>query len=62
MRVPLSAVRVIFLLVFVGLILWILTLPRNVTTDPARKYRPLENLKLWAILAMVIQIVIYSVL
>ena len=60
--VPLSAVRVLFLLVFAGLILWVLTLPRNETTDPARKYRIMENLKLWAVLALLIQIAVYSIL
>ncbi|MHC4445219.1 MAG: hypothetical protein ACYTF1_06965 [Planctomycetota bacterium] len=62
MQVPLPAVRVLFLLVFVALILWVLTLPRNETTDPARKYRPIENLKVWAVLALLIQVVIYSIL
>ncbi|UCD30234.1 MAG: hypothetical protein JSV03_07130 [Planctomycetota bacterium] len=62
MSVPLSAVRILFLLVFVALIIWVLTLPRSETTDPSRKYRLAENLKLWGVLALLIQVVIYSVL
>jgi hypothetical protein len=40
---------------------WVLSLPRASTTPSGNKSRPLENLKLWAILALLIQVIIYAV-
>jgi hypothetical protein len=60
LRVPLEVVRGLFLLLPVGLLVWVLLLPRSETTPPGRESRWDENLKLWAGVALLIQIVIYS--
>ena len=59
-QVPLSAVRVIFVLLPVVLLVWVLSLPRSETTPPDREPRWDANLKLWAAVALLIQIAIYS--
>lgn len=56
-----GVLRVLFLAVLVLLILWALSLPRALTTPPGTESRPIENLKLWAILALPIQMIIYAV-
>lgn len=61
LRVPLDGVRVLFVAVLAGLLLWVLWLPRE-QTCPADPGQPLQNLKLWAALALLLQIVIYLVL
>jgi hypothetical protein len=58
--VPLPAVRGLFLLLLFAILLWVLRLPRSETTPPNRESRWDENLKLWASVALVIQILIYS--
>jgi hypothetical protein len=60
LKVPLGAVRVVFVLVPLGLLIWVLCLPRSETTPEGRESRWDENLKLWAGLALVIQVLIYS--
>lgn len=60
-RVPLPAVRVLFVLIPVLLLVWVLRIPNSETTRTGASVRWDENLKLWAGLALVIQIVIYSV-
>lgn len=60
--IPLPAVRGLFLLLPIVLVVWVLTLPRRHTTAPDRPYRASENLKLWAVLALLLQVVVYSVL
>lgn len=60
--VPLPAVRVLFLALPIALLVWVLLLPREETTPAGRPSRPGENLKLWAALALLVQVVIYSVL
>ena len=59
-KVPLGAVRVVFVLLLVALLVWVLRLPRSETTPPDRESRWDENLKLWASVALVIQVLIYS--
>ena len=59
LQIPLPAVRVLFVLVLLSLIVWVLTLPRSETTSPDRPYRFTANLKLWAVLALMIQVAIY---
>jgi hypothetical protein len=59
-RVPLAAVRVIFVLLLVVLLAWVLSLPRSETTPPGRDSGWDANLKLWAAVALLIQIAIYS--
>jgi hypothetical protein len=60
LKVPLEAVRVVFVLLLFALWIWVLRLPRAETTPPGRESRWDENLKLWASVALVIQILIYS--
>jgi hypothetical protein len=46
----------------VVLLLWVLWLPREQTTPDAANAAPMRNLKIWAALALGIQILIYLVL
>jgi hypothetical protein len=62
LAVPLWAARVLFLALPVVVLVWVLTLPGAETRPPGRPARASENLKIWAALALVIQIVIYSLL
>jgi hypothetical protein len=57
--VPLEVARGIFVLVMVGLLIWVLVLPQAQVTPPGRPVRPGENLKVWAALALVLQVLIY---
>jgi len=59
--VPLGVVRLLFLMLLVGLLVWVLRLP-NSETAPEGSSKPFENLKIWAALALGIQILIYSIL
>ena len=65
LQIPLGAARAIFLLFLVALLLWVLTLPRAQTTPPNTapgQLRLSENLKLWAAISLVLQLLIYSLL
>jgi hypothetical protein len=59
-RLPLPVVRGLFLALPIVLLVWVLRLPRAVTTPPEGAQRWDENLKLWAGIALVIQILVYS--
>lgn len=61
--VPLWAARGLFLILLVLLLVWVLRRPRHeVVERPDRPVRLQENLKLWAAVALMIQLVIYSLL
>ncbi len=62
LQIPLSTVRVLFLAVPILLLVWVLRLPREATTPPDGTGRWDQNLKVWASVSLVIQIVIYSLL
>ena len=64
LQIPLGAARALFLLFLAALLAWVLFLPRHQTVRPnAQGNVPLsENLKLWAALSLVLQLIIYSVL
>lgn len=62
LAVPLPWVRGLFLATFVALLVWVLRLPRAETTPERGASRWDENLKVWAGLALVIQILIYALL
>jgi hypothetical protein len=62
LQVPLGVARALFVFLLIALLVWVLTLPRAQTTPPNRKPRLGENLKLWASLALLIQILIYAFL
>ena len=63
LRIPLGTARGLFLLFLAGLLLWVLTLPRAQTIPPggeARKVRMSEQLKFWAAVSLVVQLLIYA--
>lgn len=60
--VPLPLVRLLFVASLVGLLVWVLRLPRTVTMPPGGAKRWDENLKIGAAIAIAIQILIYSLL
>jgi hypothetical protein len=62
MLIPLSAVRILFLASLVAVLLWVLSLPRERTEPPGGAKRWDANLKVTAAIALLIQIVIYSLL
>jgi len=60
--IPLNVVRVLFVALPVLLGVWVLRLPRAATTPDNLKSRPLENLKIWACVALLIQVLIYALI
>ncbi len=60
--IPLISVRVLFVASLVALLIWVLRLPRSATTPPGGARRWDENLKIGASIALMIQILIYSLL
>ena len=57
--IPLIVVRILFVAVPAGVLVWMLRLPAEQTTEePAANW--FTNLKIWAALALIIQILIYS--
>ena len=61
-QIPMPIVRVLFLALPVALLIWVLRLPNKQTTPPDRVARWDENLKVWAAVALVMQMVIYALL
>lgn len=61
-HIPISIVRMLFVLVPIVVLLWVLRLPSSETApaDGARRWD--ENLKLGAGLALGLQVLIYSIL
>ena len=60
--VPLGAVRGLFLLILAGLLLWVLFLPGRMTAPPGGSRGWQDNLKIWAGLALIIQLIVYAIL
>lgn len=60
-QIPLSIVRWFFVALFVILIFWIVQLPSSQTTPGGRQSKWYEDLKIWAWLALIFQVVIYAV-
>lgn len=61
--IPLGAARGLFLVFLAGLLVWVLMLPRAQTIPPGsdgRKVRMSEQLKFWAAVSLVVQLLIYS--
>lgn len=58
-HVPLGFVRAAILLLLAALLVWVLTLPRSAVAQDGDS-RPGSNLRIWAALAVLIQIVIYA--
>ena len=61
LAIPLFAVRALFIASLAIVLIWVLRLPREETTRPGETPRWWENLKVWAALALLIQIAVYSV-
>ena len=61
-QIPLPAVRILFLASLVAVLVWVLLLPRERTEPPGGAKRWDANLKVTAVLALLIQILIYSLL
>jgi len=64
LSVPLPLVRLLFVGSLVALLIWVVKLPRSATTATAAPGSPdsTGNLKAGAVVALVIQIAIYSLL
>jgi hypothetical protein len=57
--VPLPLVRGLFLLTFVAVLIWVVRLPKSVArAGPDSRWS--EDLRLWAAIALLIQIAIYA--
>ena len=61
LRVPLGAARGLFVATLVLLLVWVLRLPPGETADRTADGTR-HNLKPWAALALIVQIVIYALL
>lgn len=61
LQIPLPVARCLFLAVPIVLLIWILRLPRSDTTAPTGKGRWDENLKVWASVALLLQIALYAI-
>ena len=62
MAVPMPVVRALFVLLPLVLLLWVLRLPRQTVQAPTRHgEKGGANLKLWAAVALALQVVIYLV-
>ncbi len=62
LTIPLPGVRVIFVALQLALLLWVLSLPRSAATPPDGSGGWTSNLKIWASLAVLVQVVVYSIL
>jgi len=59
LKVPLPLARGLFVLLMLALLIWVLTLPRKEVTRSESSDRISENLRVWAALALLIQVVVY---
>lgn len=62
LSIPLPLVRLLFVATLLAVLVWVLRLPRAVTTPPEGATRWDENLKTGATVALAIQILIYALL
>ncbi len=62
LAVPLEVARLLFVLLPALLLIWVFCLPRTETTAAATSRHSCRNLKIWAILALALQVVIYAFL
>ncbi len=60
LAVPLSAARLLFVGLLVAILIWVVTLPAAATRPASPRPHWSENLKIWAAVALLIQIVIYA--
>jgi len=59
--VPLPAVRWLFIGLLLALMAWVVQLPSSETTPSGRHSAWYEDLKIWAWLALMFQVLVYSV-
>ena len=62
LSIPLPAVRALFVLTLVAVLVWVLRLPASATTPPEGAKRWDENLKVGAAFALLLQIAVYLML
>lgn len=62
LMIPLPGVRMIFVGLQLALLIWVLSLPRDATTPPDGGGGWAANLKIWASLAVLVQVVVYAAL
>jgi len=60
-QVPLSVARWILIGIFLLLIFWVIQLPATATTPGTRQSKWYEDLKVWAWITLMSQIMIYAV-
>jgi len=58
--VPLIYIRGLFIAILMILLLWVLKLPNTETTPPDAKATWANNLKTWTVIALLLQIFMYS--
>lgn len=61
MLIPLWVARWLFIILLLVLMGWVVQLPASITTPPGRRYEWYEDLRIWAWVAVMFQIVVYSV-
>lgn len=59
--VPLWAARWMFIILLLGLMGWVVQLPSAQVTPPGRRCEWYEDLRIWAWLALMFQVIVYSV-
>ncbi|GIW81743.1 MAG: hypothetical protein KatS3mg105_3550 [Gemmatales bacterium] len=60
-QIPLPVVRAVFVAVPIAVLIWVWRLPAEAALPPQPTGRLDENLKVWASLALLIQIAIYLI-
>ena len=61
LRIPLSVARWFFIGLLLLLMGWIVQLPASEVTPPGRRSAWYEDLRVWAWVALVFQVIVYSV-
>ena len=62
LAIPMPVVRALFLAVPLILLAWVLLLPRKQVTAPDGEAGRGGNLRIWAVLALALQVLVYSIL
>ena len=58
--IPMPLVRLLFVIVPLAVLFWVVTLPAESTKPEESSVHWCENLKVWAVLALLIQAAIYT--